>query len=189
MKNKLLTKFFTLILISLITVVTVNASPGTAFQNKAANALVKLGIMKGYEDGSLRLENYIKRSEFITLILKAACIEAENNPDSREMSFKDLSSEHWAYYFIKTAWLNGIVSGYPDNTFAPDKEVTLPEALLATIRILGYERELTGSWPDNVISKANELDLCKNLDLPGNKALTRGEAAVIIFNSLTVKLK
>jgi len=35
-------------------------------QAKNADALVTLGIMKGYEDGSLRLENKIKRSEFIT---------------------------------------------------------------------------------------------------------------------------
>lgn len=188
-KKGTLLKLTVILMVVLIGVTPVTAAADKVFENKCAQVLVKLGLMQGYEDGSLRLENNIKRSEFITLILKVACIEKSDNIDTIKMSFEDLNTNHWAYDYIMTAWHFGIISGYPDNTFAPDNPVTLTEALLALIRILGYESEMVGNWPDNVLEKASQLELCKNLDIPGNKALTRGEAAVIIFNALTVEIK
>lgn len=188
MKKNIFRKIFLLFLIISL-IVPVNAAPDPAFERKCAETLVKLGLMKGYEDGSLKLENNIRRSEFITLILNVACIDEVSDIGNIEMRFKDLSEKHWAYNYIKTAWYYGIVSGYPDNTIAPDNIVTLTEALLAVIRILGYESDMTGVWPDNVLNKADQLELRKRIDAPGNEALTRGEAAVIIFNSLTVEFK
>jgi len=35
-----------------------------------------------------------------------------------------------------------LVSGYPDNTIAPDNDVTYAEALAVVIRALGYEKTL-----------------------------------------------
>ncbi len=188
MKRRIFGKFL-LILLIVSLIIPVNAAPDTVIERKCANTLVKLGLMKGYEDGSLRLENNIRRSEFITLILNVACLDEINDIDNIVMGFLDLSKDHWAYDYIKTAWHYGIVAGYPDNTFAPDNIVTLPEALLAVIRILGYESEMVGSWPENVLHKAEELELTKHIDAQGNKALTRSDVAIIIFNSLTVELR
>ncbi len=153
---------------------------------KSANSLVKLGIMKGYEDGTLRLDNKIKRSEFITLIVKMMAYDKDSDLASTKISFKDLKSKHWAYTNIKVALKYQLVTGYPDNTIAPDKDVTYAEALAVAIRALGYEETLTGKWPDNVVNKGAELGLNKNLDLKPNHPLSRGEMAVIVYNSLTV---
>lgn len=151
-----------------------------------ANTLVNLGIMKGYEDGSLRLNNKIKRSEFITLVVKMMAYDKDTNLANTKITFKDLAKNHWAYTNIGLALKYELIAGYPDNTIAPDKDVTYAEALAVVIRALGYEKSLEGKWPNNVVNKGAELKLNKNLSIDPNQALTRGEMSVIIYNALTV---
>ena len=82
-----------------------------------------------------------------------------------------------------------LFKGYTDNTVRPNDNVTFTEARAILIRALGYENTMSGKWPDNVINKAEELGLNRNLDLPKDKQITRGEASVLIYNSLTVDFK
>lgn len=156
-------------------------------QYKNADALVSLGILKGYEDGTLRLQNKIRRSEFITLAVKLMGYDNDTDINHTEVTFTDINQKHWAYDNIKLAVKYELVAGYPDNTIAPNKDVTYAEAMAVVIRALGYESTLVGEWPDNVISKATELNLTTNLDLEPNHLLTRGEMSVIVYNALTVK--
>ena len=162
------------------------AASDVIIMDKNANSLVKLGIMKGYEDGTLRLNNKIKRSEFITLIVKMMSYDKDNDLSNTKINFKDIKKNHWAYTNIGLALKYELVAGYPDNTIAPDKDVTYAEALAVVIRALGYEKTLTGKWPNNVADKGAELSLNKNLILDPNHQLSRGEMSVIVYNALTV---
>ncbi len=162
------------------------AASDISIMEKNANSLVKLGIMKGYEDGTLRLDNKIKRSEFITLVVKMMAYDKDTDLAGTKISFKDLQTKHWAYTNIRVALKYELVTGYPDNTIAPDKDVTFAEALAVVIRALGYEKTLIGKWPNNVVNKGTELGLNKNLDLKPDHPLSRGEMAVIVYNALTV---
>lgn len=156
-------------------------------QEKNADALVTLGILKGYEDGTLRLQNKIKRSEFITLVVNLMGYNNDTEIDNIKVNFTDIDKKHWAFNNIKLALKYDIVAGYPDNTIAPNNDVTYAEAVAVVIRSLGYESTLKGEWPDNVVNKASELKLSTNLDLEPNHKLTRGEMSVIVYNALTVK--
>ncbi|GAE89267.1 S-layer homology domain-containing protein [Acetivibrio straminisolvens] len=156
-------------------------------QAKNADALVTLGIMKGYEDGTLRLENKIKRSEFITLVVNLMGYNTDTDIGNVKVTFTDINKNHWAFNNIKLAIKYDLVSGYPDNTIAPNNDVTYAEALAVVIRALGYEKTLKGEWPENVVNKALELKLSTNLKLEPNHKLTRGEMSVIVYNALTVK--
>lgn len=158
-------------------------------RDNCAEALVKLNILKGYEDGTLRLDNKIRRSEFITLVVRLKGYHYDADIDNVKINFKDIEEKHWAYNNIKLAVKYGIVTGYPDNTIAPNNDVTYAEALAVVINALGYKDSLEGDWPDNVIQKAKELKLDKNLSLKPNSRITRGEMSVIIYNALTVPLK
>ncbi|AUG56006.1 S-layer homology domain-containing protein [Acetivibrio saccincola] len=158
-------------------------------RDNCAEALVKLNILKGYEDGTLRLDNKIRRSEFITLVVRLKGYHYDADIDNVKINFKDIEEKHWAYNNIKLAVKYGIVTGYPDNTIAPNNDVTYAEALAVVINALGYKDSLEGDWPDNVIQKAKELKLDKNLSLEPNSRITRGEMSVIIYNALTVPLK
>lgn len=155
----------------------------------SAEALVNLNILKGYEDGTLRLDNKILRSEFITLVVRLKGYHHDADIDDIKINFKDIEVKHWAYNNIKLAVKYNIVAGYPDNTIAPNNNVTYAEALAVLINALGYEDTLEGNWPNNVVEKATELKLDSNLSIEANTQITRGQMSVIIYNALTVQLK
>lgn len=172
-----------------IFVVQVSAAVDPAVVTKSAASLVKLEIMKGDEKGNLNLQNKVKRCEYVTLILRMLARENDTDTGNIEIKFKDITKKHWAYNYIKLALKYGLIAGYTDNTVHPDDTVTYAQAAVILIRALGYEGTMTGSWPENVMNKAHELGLDRNLDLPADKQLNRGEASIIINNALTVDFK
>lgn len=83
------------------------------------------GILKGYEDNTLRPFNNLTRAEMVVLVMNAFGIEKAGLDKSR---FKDGDEiPGWAADFIEGAVKEGIVKGYPDNTFKPGNEVTRGE--------------------------------------------------------------
>jgi hypothetical protein len=182
------------LIIALITVfmlftMQVSAAVDPTIIENNANSLVKLGIMYGDENGNLNLGNNIRRCEFVALVTRMMGYEKNTDVSSMEMPFKDIPQKHWAYKSIKVAVKRGIISGYEDNTFRPDINVSFVEAQSILLRVLNYGNTLSGQWPENVMNKSSELGLDKNLNLPANKQLTRGEASVLIYNSLIVNFK
>lgn len=187
-------KLFTFSILMLIIVcMTFAATSSISAENdlelQSANIMVKLDLLKGYEDGSLGLENNIKRSEFITLVNRSFGLVDSTDLNGYKINFTDIAVKHWAYDHIRIAVKNKLVTGYPDKTIRPDNNVTYAEALTVIVKALGYESALKGSWPNNVLDKAKELKLTTNLDLASNKPITRGEMCVIVYNALTVNFK
>ncbi len=79
------------------------------------------------------------RKLFIILMLIAVlCLQflvgtaAASDSESR-ISFKDMSSSHWAYKDVVKLNLRGVIKGYNDSTFRPDKPVTQIEAILMAV--------------------------------------------------------
>mgnify|MGYP000957236284 CR=1 FL=1 len=155
--------------------------------NNAADNLVSLKIMQGYEDGDLRLQNKINRSEFVTLVVKMLGYDSDTELDNFKISFKDVSSTHWAYNYIKAAVKYKLAYGTNENKFNPVNNITYAEALTVMVRALGYESTLKGDWPQNVINKATELGINNNIILQPNTQISRGEMALIIDNSLSIE--
>jgi len=155
----------------------------------SSSALVSLGIMQGDEKGNLKLNDYITRCEFVALVNRMMGFENNTNVESVKVPFTDIKKTHWAYNTIKIALKRELINGYTDNTVRPNATVNFAEANAILIRALGYNKTLSGSWPDNVLNKAKELSISKGVELDKYKKLTRGEAAVLIYNSLTVNIK
>ncbi|MBU5668669.1 S-layer homology domain-containing protein, partial [Peptoniphilus sp. MSJ-1] len=99
-----------------------NFSDTNSWYNNVINAVVKAGIMKGYEDGTFKPDAPITRAEFAQLIKNI------DKANKGEPTFTDVNKKYWAYEAIAQAFANGRISGYPDNTFRPDKAITRAEA-------------------------------------------------------------
>ena len=156
------------------------------FEESSADVLVKMGLLSGYPDGTLGLENNITRAEFCALIIRML----GNNQAPTENRFSDIKETHWAYGVINRAAELGYLNGYEDGTFRPSNNITYAESCSILINLLGYRDELIGVWPTNVVTKANELGLNKNLeDLEASHKMTRGEISVMLVNSMNVKFK
>lgn len=122
----------------------------TAWYNNAVSTLSKAGIIAGYEDGTFRPEGSITRAEFATIAVRF--FEATYNGQDL---FPDIDG-HWAQDYINQAANNGLVTGYPDGTFGPDRLITRAEAFTLVNRTLdrhpdqNYFLEGMLTWPDNM---------------------------------------
>lgn len=179
--------FFLIALIFVTTQVSANDAANTNIENIASDALIKLKLMVGDENGNLNLQTKVTRCEFITLVNRMMAYDNdEKNNSSISVPFKDINQKHWAYGNIITALKHSLIKGYTDNTVRPNNNVSFIEAKTVIIRAFGYEDNINKKWPEGIIEKSKELDLNKNLEIQEDKLLTRGEASVLIYNALTV---
>ena len=117
--------------------------------NNAVSTLTNAGIIDGYEDGTFKPNGNITRAEFATIAVRffEATYEGEN-------LFPDIDG-HWAQDYINEAANAGIVDGYPDGTFGPQKLITRAEAMTMVNRTIDrhpHEDHLLADmivWPDN----------------------------------------
>ena len=121
-----------------------------AWYTCAVSTLSKMGIIKGYEDGSFKPDASISRAEF-------AAIAARFDPDGDKTpaTFSDVSS-HWAKDEISIAANHGWIKGYEDGSFKPDQKITRAETMTLVNRVLKRLPETKDdlhkdmkTWPDN----------------------------------------
>lgn len=59
----------------------------------------------------------------------------EDVADMTPYTFSDLSSNHWAYSGIEVSYNKGVLLGYQDGTFRPEKTVTWAQTIVIAARI------------------------------------------------------
>jgi hypothetical protein len=155
-----------------------------------ALALKDMGIIAGYEDGDLKLEQTITRAEMCVVLSEMADMqEASDMLKDVASKFSDVKISVWYTGYINLASQEGWVSGYPDGTFRPNANVTNAEALAMILNVLGYgDGELPGSWPTNYMVKATELELLGDMEVVANDAALRGWIFLYAYEALGVEL-
>jgi len=104
-----------------------------AWYEAAVNALAFLRVIIGQPDGNFHPDAPITRAEFVTVAVRFA-LEV---PDGlAELSFTDVSYEHWAYGNIRAAVHFGWVMGYADGSFRPDRPLSRAETVAIVNRML-----------------------------------------------------
>lgn len=178
-------------IIALIGVLLLNSNGLTAQNDDqyfAGNQLKQIGILKGYPDGGLHLEDNITRAEVATMMVRVRGFE-NKTVTGEGKSFKDLKKDHWAYANIQNAFKLGIIQGYPEGDFRPQNNISYAEIVAIMVNTLGYKDKISGNWPDNYINKGKELNVIpKNSGVDSKKIVTRGEMALIVWDTLLVKL-
>ena len=166
----------------------VNATYALSIEEQAGEHLRKLGLYKGYEDGTLGLNRNITRAEFAALAVRIEGLENSQEDNKGITAFKDVAAEHWASGYVNIATSKNLIKGFEDKTYRPEAQVTYVQTLAVMIRILGYEKDVVGEWPNNYINKAKELGLDKNINLSADTPINRGQIAVIVNNALGIKV-
>lgn len=156
-------------------------------QNYAGNQLRILGILQGYPEGGLKLDQSITRAEVATLAVRILGYEGVTVTGTG-VTFSDVPTTHWAHATIQNAFKLSVINGYPDKTFKPSSNITYAEVVAILINALGQNKDLEGAWPNNYLNKAKALGLiAQNDTTPGNKIVTRGEMALLVYDSLLIK--
>lgn len=189
---------FVLSVILLIPVLAVPASAGevTHFSDvtdqttaSTIEVLRLMGVLDGYADGTFRPAGQLTRAQFCKMATYATDSEASLGKYRTSTIFPDVKPSHWAAAYINLAAKGkGIIAGYPDGSFCPDRTVTVGQAVTILLRLLGYkDEEVGGVWPDSYMAAGAEIGLTEGIAASGNTPLTRAQAARLFLNLLNAK--
>jgi len=79
------------------------------------------GLVSGYSDGTFRPYNNVTRGQVAKVAVQAARLD---DLSTDTPTFRDVPVGSAFYNYVETAYANGILSGYADNTFRPNVEAT-----------------------------------------------------------------
>jgi len=103
-----------------------------------------------------------------------------------EKGFKDITREHWAYKPIMWAYEKGVIAGYPDGTFKPEKTVTQTEFISMLIRAYVDKNQLpdriNNDWGSPYIQYANNMGWSGSIITPPSSKLNDiGNSSEVIY--------
>ncbi len=189
-----------------LTIITLHIIPGYAakfsdlsgyWAEDSITRLAALQIVKGY-NGKFNPGGGVTRAEFAVMMVRAlGLVDQAEVLKGASAGFKDLPSTHWASGFIIVAKENGIISGYPDDTFKPSALITRAEITSVLVRALNLSRvgdsdsipEVFKDWQEipvwaaDAVISAHNYKLIKGFpdgSFYPEKNATRGETAVLI---------
>ncbi len=171
----------------------------TTHQNYTAIVeLQKRGVIGGYPDGSFKPDKTVNRVEALKMIVLANNkLKTKLESAAKDKSkFPDTEAGSWYIQYLNTAFDNGIVSGYLDGKFRPDKTINLVESLKMVLK--GWEVDLSSvtvlenpyvdAFKDQWYAKYVEYAKAKNLidrDVSNkvypDQDVTRGKLAEMIY--------
>ena len=104
--------------------------PEKSWFNNAVSTMVRAGVINGYPDGSFKPNAPITRAELATIAVRFFELQK-----SDKNIFSDTEG-HWAVAFINAAVENNLITGYPDGTFQPNKNIIRAEFITVVNRMI-----------------------------------------------------
>jgi len=170
--------------------------------NTCINQLSQQNLVSGYPDRTFRPQATVTRAEFAVLMLNTF----RNRPATRSaISFNDVPTNHWAHRAIRDAYMSEFFSGYPDGNFRPNQPIPRVQAIAivsnasymsapanpdATLRQYFDDAQQVPAYARRSIAAGTAGRLIVNYpnvrQLRPNQAITRGEAAVLLCQSLNL---
>ena len=123
--------------------------------NNPISTMSRLGIIKGYPDGTFRPNDPITRAEFAAIAARF-----DEHKAAKLASFTDIYG-HWAVSEISLAYENGWIKGYNDGTFRPNRNITRAEAMALINRVLNRAPEKPSDLLNNMNKWTDNMDTTK----------------------------
>ncbi|KXH84064.1 S-layer homology domain-containing protein [Sporosarcina sp. HYO08] len=101
------------------------------------NYLFNEGIIQGYGQDRFEPDQHVTRGQAALMIARALGLETRN----RETQFTDVSSQNVASGAVHSATVAGIIQGYGDGTFGPEKPVTRGDMAIFLARAFKLTKE------------------------------------------------
>ena len=160
----------------------------------AINNLASKKIISGRKDRKFVPNDYIKREEFVKII-----VDAFNIGNAEVAAFDDVSGDEWFAPYINRAVASGITKGFGDGKFGVGINITREDACVIIARAVGMDSEcdIELSFSDCEDISDYSINAIKNLVKAGavrgadgkimpKNNITRAETAVIVSALLEV---
>ena len=147
----------------------------------AVESLHYIGIVNGVTLNQYAPHKKVTRAELSKMIVSALAQKTEN-----KKSFTDVEN-HWGKAYIEQAAGLGILNGYTDGTFRPDKDVSYAEAIAILLRSIGYTNldSTSGNWYDNYITKMEEILINEGIEkINPVEIADRQDIAILLWNTI-----
>ena len=163
--------------------------PTTNANYQAIKFLKENNIISGYSDGTFQPDRTVSRAELLKIILLGT---GKNVDASKKADFPDVPESAWYTSYVAEAKDQGVVGGYSDGTFQPDKVVNKTEALkiiLETMKV-NFTEPTADPYPDAPASQwyAKYVQYSKDhslIDVSGNfnptEGMTRAMVAEVMY--------
>ena len=177
---------------------------------KAVYALVEMGVINGYPDGTFKPNNQITRAEFAKIIVTAS--GRYSSKEAYTSTFTDVPTTAWEYPYVSAAYKFGFIKGRSETIFDPNSNITRADLCLIVYRYIksinpefkaktnADGTAITFADAANVPSYAQEAvsalysnSVAPLRDAANNKfeptlPATRAECAVIVYNAISAAL-
>ena len=160
---------------------------------KAIELLKNKGIIWGYPDGTYRAENSLSRAELVKIMVwalgvdKSSCV-ASNRSTAAQLKtngFKDVSTSDWFANDLCVAKSLGIIKGYPDGNFKPNKSVSVAEAAKIIVVGLAKQKLSEGNpWYQSYVDYLVQKNAVPTTVWSYTAAINRWETAQLISSFL-----
>ncbi|MBQ8836325.1 MAG: hypothetical protein IJ002_02325 [Clostridia bacterium] len=153
----------------------------------SASYLETIGVMQGYDDGELHLEEPILRYQ--AALFFARVVTGVTN----DTAWGTGASSHYTDVpeygpVIDMITEMDIIRGYDNDTYGYNDGIRYQDMCALVVRVLGYEtEEMIASYPLSYVFKIKEL----GLDLDGVKPedyLNRGQTAQMVYDALVTEI-
>ncbi|WP_049683285.1 S-layer homology domain-containing protein [Peribacillus loiseleuriae] len=110
-----------------------DVKPGSLYY-QAVSSLSEKKIINGFPDGSFKPLEKLNRGQAAVILAKVLGLDTA---DVSKPSFTDVKISSYYYHAVAALTEAGVISGYKDGTFKPDKPVTRAE--VAAMIVTGYK--------------------------------------------------
>lgn len=151
----------------------------------------------GYPDGTVHPNGQITRAEVATIFFRLLRDEVRDSAFTTSNSYSDVAYGKWYNNPISTMSALGIITGYPDGTFKPDKPITRAEFAAIAARFDETQSgksatfsDVIGHWAAKEIGIAYYNDWIKGYPdgtFKPDQNITRAEAMTLINRVLERK--
>ncbi|MEL6157877.1 MAG: S-layer homology domain-containing protein [Cyanobacteria bacterium J06623_5] len=97
------------------------------------DALSSRDLISGYDDGSFKPDQPVTRAQIANIVSRTFDLTA----DKADLEFTDVTPDYWARESIGESVKGGFMTGFPDDTFAPNQPVTRTQAFTTLVTGLG----------------------------------------------------
>lgn len=151
-----------------------------SFYRDAVVTLASEGVISGFEDGTFGADKTITRAEILKIFLRAKWTVLTDTPKIR--CFRDVGLTLWYHPYICEGAKLGIVKGFDDGSFGPDKPVTVLEALAIGLRLYGLAPANGSPWYLPYQDFANTNGIIDTHSYSLATPMSRGKASELILS-------
>ncbi|GIP20598.1 S-layer homology domain-containing protein [Paenibacillus sp. J22TS3] len=164
---------------------------------KTIDTFAKLKTVNGYADGAFHPDMQMTRAEFAVILSRVFNITGTG--DGKKLNLTDVEN-HWAKNAIDQLTKAGVLNGYGDGTYKPNKAISREEMVVILSRLVNMEKlpkdqskgsftDISSSYAKDKIQSAAQTGVISGVSktkFDPKSTATRAEALTAILNSLNL---